>query len=169
MEPIKHSEWIFGVFLLYFAFNPTQLSLINVIQILIGTQLPDLFDLVLEKLLRTRHRRIISHQFLLWGILFLFSLYFSPILLYFFLATVLHLIVDLFSGCEPLYIGFQPVIIIKIHMRKNFGSYVERWGRKYIATNDTPTNADLAWFWVMQLSGTLLFCISFIIYLYLTT
>ncbi|MHA2224284.1 MAG: hypothetical protein ACXAC8_03725 [Candidatus Hodarchaeales archaeon] len=173
MEALKHTEWTFGVLFFWFAFYRIDLSLIWLIIILIGSQIPDFLELLFFRLkLSKKLARKITHDyiivFLLW-LVFPFGAF--PEISLFTTSIAIHYLVDLFSGLEPIYIAgllfgeHTAALYVTSDHRIAIGKRIERWGSKYLQTETEDPTPELAWFWVMQLSGVIFCGIGIIIYL----
>lgn len=175
MEALKHTEWVFGVIFIWFAIYDCSLSMnpIWIIIILIGSQIPDFLGLSLKKIhLPDKFVRKFTHDYaivlILW-FLFPFNLY--PEMNLFTTAIAIHYIVDLFSGLEPIYIaGFlfgerTAILYVTSAHRIMIGKRIEEWGSNYLVTEEEKPTPELAWFWVMQLAGTMFCGIGILIYL----
>ncbi|MFX1252758.1 MAG: metal-dependent hydrolase [Promethearchaeota archaeon] len=215
-EPVKHTEWALGIVFFSYTFinvgifldkilglglifehTPFYLSLPAFIGVLIGSQIPDLFDIVLRPFqISSKNRRKISHSFLLVIVLVILSVLFytptiqnyiirlltgifilqilifsvlSELLAFIAIGTVLHLVVDLFAGGEPIYL-MGPILekgawtIITKEKRLKIGQRVEKLLGDYVLASSN-TEDDIAWFWLMQLGGTSIVILSFIVYL----
>ncbi len=172
MEPMKHTEWGIGFFLLFLTVTrqePDFKLAINFLFFLIGTQLPDYLSYIFKIYLKIKWERRISHEFLTWmltlGISWTFqNVTFIEPFIWLFGGALLHVTIDLFSGCEPPFILQQPFIILSETFHVRFGSKIQQWGSKYIVDDDAKTNADLAWFWFVQLSSVVWVVITLMIY-----
>ncbi len=173
MEPMKHTEWGMGFFLLFLSITNPRLDLqlgIYLMFFLVGTQLPDYSSYLLKIYLKLKWERRISHEFLTWMVPLLSLLLideFLPLIRPFtwlFAGAFLHMCIDLFSGCEHPYIFQRPFIILSEKFHVKFGAKIQQWGAKYIVDEETKTNADLAWFWFVQLSSVLWVVITLMIY-----
>ncbi|MFW9779420.1 MAG: hypothetical protein ACFFE8_11250 [Candidatus Heimdallarchaeota archaeon] len=166
LEALKHTEWTFGLFFFWFAFlNVPSVTFEQIVIILIGSQLPDYLEILLVNLKIPRPvARKATHDYLfilgLW-ILFPYSAFPEINLLVNALAT--HYLIDLFSGLEPIYLaGFifgerTAAIYVTAAHRVSIGRRIEVWGSNYLITDVERPTPELAWFWIMQLSGTI-FC-----------
>ncbi|MHA1226267.1 MAG: hypothetical protein ACTSR2_07055 [Candidatus Hodarchaeales archaeon] len=175
MEALKHTEWVFGMFFIWFAlfgmkFNPEWFIIV-----LIGSQIPDFLELLLLKIgMRQTWARKFTHDYAIVIILwFIFPFRSYPEMNLFTTAVSAHFVVDLFSGLEPIYIaGFifgerTAILYVTAEHRMIIGKKIENWGSDYLITENEEPTPELAWFWVMQLSGTMFCGIAVIIYLIL--
>lgn len=171
IEAIKHIEWLLIGFFLIHATIKRPVSILDFVFFIFGAQFPDIMEAILFKLdLKPDLRRRYTHSFLFPILLaILFFLYFKHDVAYF-LFTVSyfgHLTLDLFAGGDPVYL-FSPIlpnlklVIINKEKRLNFGDVVyQKLGYFW----ENGTNGDLAWFWILQLFGSVLAAISFCVYL----
>lgn len=180
MEALKHSEWALGVVFFWFAIynlqhplNRTELTVNWILIVLIGSQLPDFFSLLLRKMkLSSKLVRKITHDYLfvilIW-LLFPFDL--NPEISFLAIGIAIHYGVDLFSGLEPLYIGgllfgdrTEALYVTAAH-RIAIGKRIEKWGSNYMINETEKPTPELAWFWIMQLLGTIFCGLGMIAYL----
>ncbi|MFX1532682.1 MAG: metal-dependent hydrolase [Promethearchaeota archaeon] len=150
-EPVKHTEWALGIVFFGYTFinigilldkifivglllehSPFYLSLPAFVGVLIGSQIPDLLDIVLKPFkISSKTRRKLFHSFFLPTVLMIvaillyipsiqnyiiglltetFILQFlifsalSELLAFIAIGTFLHLVVDLFAGGDPVYL-----------------------------------------------------------------
>ncbi|MFX0125392.1 MAG: hypothetical protein ACFFAE_17315 [Candidatus Hodarchaeota archaeon] len=172
MEALKHSEWTLGVIFFWFAFHNAQLTATWLVIVLISSQLPDFTSLFLEKLkLPSDLVRKITHDYIivifLWVVILIDDpgLYFynNPEIWLIATGIAIHYGVDLFSGLEPIYIGGiflgerTAALYVTADHRIAIGKRIESWGSNYLITQTEKPTPELAWFWIMQLSGTI-FC-----------
>lgn len=173
MEALKHTEWTLGILFLWFAFYQIDLSLIWLIIIIIGSQIPDFLELLFFRLkLSNILARKITHDitivFLLW-LFFPFNDF--PEISLFSNSIAIHYLIDLFSGLEPIYIAGllfgerTAVLYVTSDFRIAIGKRIEKWGSNYLKTESEDPTPELAWFWIMQLSGAILCGIGIIVYL----
>lgn len=173
MEALKHSEWTFGVIFFWFAFYNVQFIASWIVIVLISSQLPDFLSLFLRKLKLTPELvRKITHDYLfvilLW-VIFPFQKY--PEISLFATGIAIHYGVDLFSGLEPIYIGGllfgdrTAALYVTAAHRIAIGRRIESWGSNYLLTQTEKPTPELAWFWVMQLAGTIFCGVGMIFYL----
>jgi hypothetical protein len=175
MEALKHTEWVFGVWFIWFAIYGFKFAInpIWIVIILIGSQIPDFLDLFLRKLqLPAKSVRKLTHDyaivFALW-IIFPFNLF--PEINLFTTSIAIHYLVDLFSGLEPIYIAgflfgeYTAILYVTSAHRIMIGKRIEEWGSNYLAIETEEPTPELAWFWVMQLAGTMFCGIGILIYL----
>ncbi|UCE14596.1 MAG: hypothetical protein JSV04_05300 [Candidatus Heimdallarchaeota archaeon] len=173
MEALKHSEWTFGLIFFWFAFVNVQLTASWIVIILISSQLPDILSLTLRRLgLSNQLVRKVTHDFgvviLLW-LCFPFQIY--PEINLITVGLAAHYAVDLFSGLEPIYIGGflfgerSAALYVTADHRIAIGKRIENWGSDYLVTKTEQPTPELAWFWVMQLSGTIFCSLGVIAYL----
>ena len=167
IESLKHVEWLLAFLFFYFGFINKQLQLEEFVFFLLGTQLPDILEGLLFKFnIHPLKRRKVTHTFIL-PLLVLVICTLTSINYMIVLGCVGHLIIDLLSGGDPIYL-FSPInnkyniLIINKEKRLNFGNYVYKNLGSYW---EEQTNADLAWFWVMQLFGSSLCVLAFVFYL----
>ena len=182
MEALKHSEWTLGVIFLWFAFYNVQFTASWIIIVLISSQLPDFLSLFLRKLnVSPDLVRKITHDYIVVIILWVFSILdfylgFFPFHIYSELnlltaGIAIHYGVDLFSGLEPIYIGGiflgerTAAIYVTADHRIAIGNRIESWGSNYLITQTEKPTPELAWFWIMQLSGTIFCGLGLIFYL----
>ncbi len=180
MEALKHTEWTLGVIFFWFAFHNAQLTASWIVIILISSQLPDFVSLFLRKLsLPSDLVRKITHDYLIVIILWIIILIDDPGLFFYnnpelwLLATgiAIHYGVDLFSGLEPIYIGGiflgerTAALYVTADHRIAIGKRIEGWGSNYLITHTEKPTPELAWFWIMQLSGTIFCGLGLIYYL----
>lgn len=189
MEALKHSEWTLGITFFLFATHNwltnenAQLTAGWIVVVLIGSQLPDFLSLFLRKLkLSPEFVRKITHDYviviLLWGIILLlrwgilyFPVHIDPELNFLTTGIAIHYGVDLFSGLEPIYIGGvffgeqTAALYVTAAHRIAIGKRIENWGSNYLITQTEKPTPELAWFWIMQLSGTVFCGIGMIFYL----
>lgn len=166
MEALKHTEWTFGLFFFWFTFfDAPQLNLALIGLILLGSQLPDYLEasLILIKVSPTTARKATHDYLFILGIWLLFPYSISPEINLFVNALAAHYLIDLFSGLEPIYFaGFlfgekTSAIYVTAAHRVAIGKRIESWGSNYLITESGKPTAELAWFWIIQLSGTI-FC-----------
>ena len=87
-------------------------------------------------------------------------------------GIAIHYVIDLFSGLEPIYIGGllfgerTAAIYVTEEHRVSIGKRIEKWGSNYLITETEEPTPELAWFWVMQLSGTIFCGLGMIVYLF---
>ena len=173
MEALKHSEWTFGVIFFWFAFYDVQFIARWIVIVLISSQLPDFLSLFLLKLKLTPELvRKITHDYifviLLW---FFFPFQMHPEISLFATGIAIHYGVDLFSGLEPIYIGGllfgdrTAALYVTADHRIAIGKRIESWGSNYLSTQTEKPTPELAWFWVMQLAGTIFCGVGMIFYL----
>ncbi len=173
MEALKHTEWTLGVIFFWFALYNTQLTANWILIVLVSSQLPDFLSLFLRKLkLQPKLVRKITHDYiyviLLW---LLFPFYIYPEISLLATGIAIHYGVDLFSGLEPIYIGGllfgdrTAALYVTANHRRAIGKRVENWGSNYLVTKTEKPTPELAWFWIMQLSGTIFCGIGMIFYL----
>ncbi|MFW9854500.1 MAG: hypothetical protein ACFFFG_05550 [Candidatus Thorarchaeota archaeon] len=175
MEALKHTEWTFGLFFFWFTlFDAPELTIVQILLILIGSQLPDYLEafFITLRIPRSSARKA-THDYIfilaLW-ILFPYSLY--PEINLFVNALAAHYLVDLFSGLEPIYLaGFlfgekTSAIYVTANHRVSIGKRIEAWGSKYLVTDGERPTAELAWFWIMQLSGSIFCGLGIMVYLF---
>ena len=166
MEALKHTEWTFGLFFFWFTFfdaPPLSLELIGLI--LLGSQLPDYLEVlfILFKFTPLTARKATHDYIFILALWLLFPYSVSPEINLFVNALAVHYLIDLFSGLEPIYFaGFlfgekTSVIYVTADHRVAIGKRIESWGSNYLITESEKPTAELAWFWVLQLSGTI-FC-----------
>ncbi|MFX0064342.1 MAG: metal-dependent hydrolase [Candidatus Hermodarchaeota archaeon] len=149
-EPVKHTEWALGIVFFSYAFinlgifldkililglllehTPFYLSLPAFVGVLIGSQIPDLLDIVIRPFqISSQTRRKLFHSFLLPIVLMILAvLIYTPsiqnyiielltgtnlqilifsalseLLAFIAIGTFLHLVVDLFAGGDPVYL-----------------------------------------------------------------
>ncbi len=176
MEALKHTEWVFGVIFFWFAFfdinftsNPTW-----IIFIILGSQISDFLELFLVKLnISEIMARRVTHDYLF--VLFIWVVF--PVRIYpeinmFSVALAVHYIVDLFSGLEPIYLGgllfgerVAFIYVTKDH-RNSIGKRIEAWGSNYFVAQTEKPTSELAWFWVMQISGSVFCGLGMLTYLW---
>ncbi len=170
---MKHTEWGIGFLLLFLTITKPELNLkmaISALCFMTGTQLPDYTSYFLKIYLKFKWERRISHEFLTWLLAFFLAWFlqeFIPLvelLVWLFGGAILHMGIDLFSGCEPPFFFQKPFIILSEAFHVRFGAKIQQWGSKYIVDNDSKTNADLAWFWFVQLSAVLWVVITLMIF-----
>lgn len=182
MEALKHSEWTLGVIFFWFALHNwvttqnIQLTALGIIIVLVGSQLPDFLSLFLRKLnLSSVVIRKITHDYgiviIFWGINLLFSDLMYQEINFFTTGIAIHYSIDLFSGLEPIYIGgflfgdrTEALYVTAAH-RIAIGKRIEKWGSNYLITQKERPTPELAWFWIMQLSGTIFCGIGMILYI----
>ncbi|MFX1282061.1 MAG: hypothetical protein ACFFB5_00335 [Promethearchaeota archaeon] len=173
MEALKHTEWTLGVIFFWFAFYKAQLTASWILIVLVSSQLPDFLSLFLRNLkLQPKLVRKITHDYiyviLLWLI---FPFHINPEISLLATGIAIHYGVDLFSGLEPIYIaGFlfgdhTAALYVTAAHRISIGKRIEGWGSNYLITEVEKPTPELAWFWVMQLSGTIFCGLGMIFYL----
>ncbi|MHA2247731.1 MAG: hypothetical protein ACXADY_22475 [Candidatus Hodarchaeales archaeon] len=182
MEALKHSEWTFGVVFFWFAIynmstnGNARLTAIWIIIVFIGSQLPDFLSLFLQKIkLSHEFVRKITHDYaiviVLWGVMLIFPDYHRQELNFLVTGIAIHYGVDLFSGLEPIYIGGiffgerTAALYVTAAHRITIGKRIEKWGANYLITQTEKPTPELAWFWIMQLAGTIFCGIGMIFYL----
>ncbi|MFW9906878.1 MAG: hypothetical protein ACFFFH_21415 [Candidatus Thorarchaeota archaeon] len=180
MEALKHSEWTLGVIFYWFAFHNAQLTAVWILIVLISSQLPDFVSLFLKKIsIPSDLARKITHDYLIVIFLWLIILINNPVLFFYnnpetwLIANgiAIHYVVDLFSGLEPIYIGGiflgerTAAQYVSADDRIAIGKRIESWGSNYLITQIEHPTPELAWFWIMQLSGTIFCCLGMIFYL----
>jgi hypothetical protein len=180
MEALKHSEWTLGVIFFWFSFHNAQLTAPWIFIVLISSQLPDFASLILRKLsFPSDLVRKLTHDYIIvvfiWILIFIldpsFSFYNYPELWLLATGIATHYVVDLFSGLEPIYIGGiflgerTAAIYVTADHRIAIGKRIENWGSNYLITQTEKPTPELAWFWVMQLSGTIFCGLGMIFYL----
>ena len=176
MEALKHTEWTLGVIFFWFALFQINIqgNLHWFIAILIGSQIVDFMELLFIRLkFNPTVARKLTHDYgivlVLWFLL-PFDLY--PELNLFTTALAVHYLIDLFSGLEPIYIfGFlfgekTAVLYVTKEHRISIGKRIEAWGSNYLVAETEDPTPELAWFWVMQLAGTMFLGFSIIAYLF---
>lgn len=173
MEALKHTEWAFGVIFFWFALFNVPFQWVWIIFILIGSQLPDFMELYLVRIkIPQKYVRRFTHDYI-WVFIFLllfpFRLY--PELHLFATAIAVHYLIDLFSGLEPIYFGGiffgerTAILYITESHRIAIGKRIESWGSNYFMTETDKPTPELAWFWIMQLSGTMFCGMGIVVYL----
>ncbi|NHJ03106.1 MAG: hypothetical protein EAX86_13295 [Candidatus Heimdallarchaeota archaeon] len=176
MEALKHTEWTLGVIFFWFAIFRISIqgNLHWFLIILIGSQLADFMELFLIRLnMNNKLARKLTHDYgivlFLW---FIFPFNLHPEISLFTTSMAVHYLIDLFSGLEPIYIfglifGEKTAILyVTQEHRVLIGKRIEAWGSNYlVAATENPT-PELAWFWVMQLSGTMFCGFAIIAYLF---
>ena len=175
MEALKHTEWTLGVIFFWFALYQIDIrgNLHWFIFILTGSQIADFMELLLIRLnLKPKIARKLTHDYgivlLLWFFL-PFTVY--PEINLFTTSIAVHYLIDLFSGLEPIYIfgfifGEKTAILYVTHEHRiAIGKRIEAWGSNYLVAETEDPTPELAWFWVMQLSGTMFLGFSIIAYL----
>lgn len=180
MEALKHTEWTLGVIFFWFAFYNSQLTANWILIVLISSQLPDFASLFLRKLgLPSDLVRKITHDCIIVVFLWILILINDPRFLFYnnpeiwLLATGIgiHYVIDLFSGLEPIYIGGiflgerTAAQYVTADDRIAIGKRIEKWGSNYLMTQTEKPTPELAWFWIMQLSGTIFCGLGMIFYL----
>ena len=177
MEALKHTEWVFGVIFFWFALFQVELSANPtwIFYIILGSQISDFFELLLVRLkVSEKVARRASHDYLFVLIIWLvFPINSFPEINMFAVALAVHYIIDLFSGLEPIYLGgllfgerTAFIYVTQTH-RISIGKKIETWGSDYfVAQTENPT-PELAWFWVMQLAGSMFCGLGILTYLWL--
>lgn len=175
---------------LVFVHSPIYMSLYTLLGIIIGSQFPD----ILENILKTRslnlfsrrlsHTVIIPISISVVSVLIFyinsqsFSFDFIPILFFpiflelttsITLGILLHLIIDLFAGGEPVYLlspfsNKGAFVFINKDQRLRIGQIIETALGDYVLASSKTEN-DLAWFWLLQLIGTTIGIVGFACYL----
>lgn len=178
MEALKHTEWVFGVWFIWFALYDYNIATNPawIVIILIGSQLPDYLGLFLRKLnCPAKSTRKLTHDYVfVFALWFLFPFNIFPEINIFATSIAIHYLVDLFSGLEPIYIaGFlfgehTAILYVTNAHRIKIGKKIESWGSNYLVTETEEPTPELAWFWVMQLAGTIFCGIGILIYLLLS-
>jgi hypothetical protein len=178
MEALKHTEWVFGVIFFWFALFKISIELnpIWIVVIITGSQISDFLELFLKKVnIPEKTARKVTHDYaivlLFWLI---FPFYSFPEINLFATSLAVHYLIDLFSGLEPIYIfGFifgektAILYVTKAH-RITIGERIEEWGSDYFVTQTEEPTAELAWFWVMQISGSVFCGLGILTYLFLS-
>ncbi|MHA1237361.1 MAG: hypothetical protein ACTSQ9_06870 [Candidatus Hodarchaeales archaeon] len=178
MEALKHTEWVFGVIFFWFAFSKISLELnpIWIIVIITGSQISDFLELFLVKIniSRTSARKLTHDYAIVIIIWMIFPFYSFPEIHLFTTALAVHYLIDLFSGLEPIYIfGFlfgertAILYVTKAH-RITIGKRIEEWGSDYFVAQTEEPTAELAWFWIMQISGSVFCGLGILTYLFLS-
>ncbi len=177
MEALKHTEWVFGVIFFWFAFfdveltaNPTWIFFI-----ILGSQISDFLELFLVRLkISEKMARRASHDYLYVLILWVvFPIRTYPEINMFAVALAVHYIIDLFSGLEPIYLGGllfgerTAFIYVTQSHRISIGKKIEAWGSDYFVAQTEKPTPELAWFWVMQISGSVFCGLGILTYLWL--
>ena len=177
MEALKHTEWTFGVIFFWFAlfqiniaFNPIWILVIG-----LGSQISDFSELTLIKLnVDNQLARKITHDYLYVVFIWLvFPFYSYPELNLFATALAVHYLVDLFSGLEPIYIGGlifgekTAILYVTNEHRIAIGKRIEEWGSNYFKPQTEEPTPELAWFWVMQIGGSVFCGLGLLTYLFL--
>ncbi|WP_455463784.1 hypothetical protein [Candidatus Hodarchaeum mangrovi] len=173
IEALKHTEWVFGIIFIWFAVFDLEFTPIWILIVIFGSQIPDFLELMLIRLKCPQNTaRKISHDYaivlFLWVII-PFNLY--PELNLLTTAIAVHYVIDLFSGLEPIYIaGFlfgerTAILYVTTEHRIAIGKRIDNWGSNYLIAETEDPTPELAWFWVMQLSGTIFCGIGAIMYL----
>ena len=177
MEALKHTEWVFGVIFFWFALFQISLEFnpLWIVVIIAGSQISDFLELFFKNIgLSTKTARKLTHDYaivlLIWII---FPFYIFPEINLFATALAIHYVVDLFSGLEPIYIfGFlfgerTAILYVTESHRKAIGKRIEAWGSDYFVAKTEEPTAELAWFWVMQISGSVFCGLGILTYLFL--
>jgi hypothetical protein len=167
VEALKHTEWVFGVIFFWFAFFQIQLDTNPVwaIFIILGSQISDFLELFFVKIgLKRLDARKLTHDYVIVIIIWLLFPYHKfPELNLFATALAIHYFVDLFSGLEPIYVaGFlfgerTAILYVTQSHRIAIGKRIEEWGSNYFTAQTEEPTPELAWFWIMQISGSV-FC-----------
>ena len=169
IESVKHVEWLLVPFFIFFALSKQIISIEIFIIYLVGAQFPDILEGIFFKSnIEPEKRRLVSHTFLFPVILIILSYSYNPLLYYFSLSYFGHIIIDLFSGGDPVYLigPFSSKIggnIIHKENRLSIGEFVYN---KVGYLWEENTNSDLAWFWILQFFGSVFGAIAFCIYLW---
>ena len=177
MEALKHTEWVFGVIFFWFALFQISLELkpIWIVVIIAGSQISDFLELFLKKIgMTTNMARKLTHDYAIVLLLWLFFPFYNyPEINLFATSLAIHYVIDLFSGLEPIYIlGFifgerTAILYVTESHRKAIGKRIEEWGSDYFAPKTEEPTAELAWFWVMQISGSVFCGLGILTYLFL--
>lgn len=173
IEALKHTEWVLGIFFIWFALFDLEFTPWWILITIFGSQIPDFLELLLIRLKWSRNTaRKISHDYaivlLIW-IIVPFNLY--PELDILTTAIAVHYVIDLFSGLEPIYLAGlifgerTAILYVTAEHRIAIGKRIDEWGSNYLRADTEDPTPELAWFWIMQLSGTIFCGIGAIIYL----
>ncbi len=177
MEALKHTEWTLGVIFFWFALFHIDLASnpIWIFIIIIGSQISDFLELLLVKLYMTDQlARKLTHDYIFVLIIWLVFPFNEHLELNLFAtALAVHYLVDLFSGLEPIYIaGFlfgekTAVLYVTKDHRIAIGKRIEEWGSNYFEPQTEEPTPELAWFWIMQIGGSIFCSLGLLTYLLL--
>ena len=135
-----------------------------------GAQFPDILEGIFFKLnVNPEERRLITHSMLFPVILLVISFGTSSNLLFYFSMSYFgHLVIDFFSGGDPVYFfvpftsKFGGNVIHKEH-RLKIGDFVYQKVGYLLEEN---TKSDLAWFLIFHFFGSVFGATAFCIYLF---
>ena len=177
MEALKHTEWTFGIIFFWFALvqidlasNPTW-----ILVIIVGSQISDFAELLLIRFnISELKARKLTHDYIYVFFIWIFFPLKDYVLLNLFaVALSIHYLVDLFSGLEPIYIASvifgdrAAILYVTKDHRNTIGRRIEKWGSNYFEPKTEEPTPELAWFWVMQIGGSVFCGLGLLTYLLL--
>ncbi|MFX1516784.1 MAG: metal-dependent hydrolase [Promethearchaeota archaeon] len=168
MEPIAHLEWTLGIGLICLSILNASIDALGLFLLCIGSVFPDIFDWALFSGQRfIRGHREISHT-----VFFILSLmvisWMFPVLGFLALGSILHIVEDIVSGGNPVYL-FSPIthrgsILI---LSKEQSIRIGAWFRKIIKgsyTGSENIGDELSWLWFLTILGSWILMIGVFLY-----
>ncbi|KPK88135.1 MAG: hypothetical protein AMS27_00360 [Bacteroides sp. SM23_62_1] len=168
MEPIAHLEWTLGIGLICLSILNTTIDALGLFLLCIGSVFPDIFDWALF----SGKRFIRGHRELSHTIFFILSLivisWMFPVLGFLTLGSFLHIVEDIVSGGNPVYL-FSPIthrgsILI---LSKEQSIRIGAWFRKIIKgsyTGSENIGDELSWLWFLTILGSWILLIGIFLY-----
>jgi hypothetical protein len=168
MDPIGHLEWTLGISLALCAIFQIPLDALSFLLLGIGSDFPDLFDWALYhgKNFQTGHREI-SHTFFFIGALVIIS-YFVPVIGFLTFGSFMHLLEDILSGRDPIYL-FSPLThrgsirLLSVNQTTAIGGRVRNIIKgSYIGSE--IIGDELSWLWLLTIVGSWIFIMGIFMY-----
>ncbi len=171
MEPIGHISYTLSFFLFVHGILNQPLGPVEILLIVIGSELPDLIDaLIFHGTEFSRGHRSITHTVFFLGFLGIIA-YFIPIFSFLAIASTLHVIEDVLSGGTPVW-PFSPlskkyeIMLFTKEQTSRVGAWIKSLLDDAFVYSDR-INDELAWFWGQTIIGSYLLAASLLIYLFL--
>ena len=168
MEPIAHLEWTLGIGLICLSILNISIDALGLFLLCLGSVFPDIFDWVLFR----GKRFIRGHRELSHTIFFIFSLiiisWMFPVLWFLALGSFLHIIEDIISGGNPVFL-FSPfthrggILILTKEQSIKIGA----WFRKIIKGSyfgSENIGDELSWLWFLTILGSWILMIAIFLY-----
>ncbi len=171
VEPIGHISYTLSFFLFVHGIINVSLSPLEIVLIVIGSELPDLIDAIIFRGADfSRGHRSLTHTIFFLAFLFVLA-NFIPLIIYLAIASTLHVLEDIISGGTPVW-PFSPlskryqIMLFTKEQTSRVGAWIKSILDDAFVYSDR-INAELAWCWGQTILGSYLLSISLIVYLFL--